>query len=141
MVVVTAGDNFSEFKVKKGDQGTVVDTADGGKYRRFKLVHVSSTSKDKAAPLAADVEVSAVVTFETAAAIPHIAKVTLASAEFESGDKMPAKVWKQLGGTADKLVCQIGFERLVGANGYKIGTNVFVSQPVFEGSDANPYGV
>jgi hypothetical protein len=134
-VTITAGGEgvaTSEFIIKKGDMGTVVDTSDGGKYTRFKLKFVTSAVKDKEKGLPADAVITAHVAFE--GAMEHSVTLTLDNAEFETGDSIPAKCWKQLGGTVDKLVVQIGFERVPGDNSYKIGSNVFISQPVFEGA-------
>jgi hypothetical protein len=131
-VTVCAGkDSVAEFKVKAGDKGTVVDTADDGKYTRFKLVHVSTQAADKTKALHPNVPLAVLVEFDSDhLAVPHVVTLTLDDAAFETGEKIPAKVWKQVGGTPDKLVCQIAFERIVGEDGYGLGTNVFISQPV-----------
>lgn len=135
-VVIHAGkgDNMtkSEFKIKAKDTGTVVETADDGKYTRFKLVHVSTEGDSLETALDTDSPVTVTATFDSSGlSVPHIVNLVLEDGEFEQGDKIPAKCWKQVGGTKEKLVAQIGFERVVGANGYKLGRNVFISQPVY----------
>ena len=146
------------FRIKQGQEAVLVDTAHGN-FNRFKLIPTKMEADDDdgieilglddAGVLPHDCKITATVTF--AGEIPHVAELTLEDAELAVGEKkdVPAKCWKQVGSLAEKLVCQLGFERHVNEGpegpsgnktyGYKISDTVFVSQPLWEPQDSSAF--
>ena len=143
------------FRVKQGEEGTEVDTPEG-KFKRLKLVPVEMDFGeaggveilDDGGALKTGCKIKAIVTFS--GEIPHAAVLNLENAELARGDKtaVPAKCWKQIGSVAEKVVCQVGFERCKvqgggeggeKAYGYRISSTAFVSQPIWEPIDLNAF--